>query len=405
MKKTAFPLDNARVPFPHVAGTRRRRRTGRRLPRTLAALTALAASATLATSAQAESNLTLYGIIDGGLTYVNGGTGAHVTRADDGVLNPNRWGLKGDEDLGNGIHTLFTLESGFSLNTGTSHQDGRLFGRQAWVGVADNGLGTISLGRQYDFTWDYISPFNITAFGSGYALHQGDFDRTAGDWFDNSIKFSSVSVGGFSVGAMYAFSNRGNDFHNGSGWSLGARYADGPLNVGVAYTQLNQTALDPYAQIGVTSFLGRPVATVLPNGGVVDLYDTTPLTVDKLDTLATRASYAFGRLTLAGNVTYTTIHGVDGASSAMTVYETGGTYDITSALQGVLGYQHTRFEATRWNQMSAALVYSLSKRTQIYVSGDYLVASAGTYAVIGYSFTPSGNNRQSDLRIGLSHSF
>jgi outer membrane protein OmpU len=380
-------------------------RSGGCLARGLAWAALAAGAATLvSTAAHAQDEATLYGVIDAGVTYVTGPRGSHELRADDGVLNPNRFGLKGREDLGDGLHAIYTLESGFRLNTGESNQDGRLFGRQAWVGL-ENGLGSLTLGRQYDFTWDYVAPFNISAFGSGYALHQGDFDRTAGDWFDNAIKFSSADFGGFSVGAMYAFSNRENSFHAGSGWSLGARYAHGPFTAAVAYTQFNQAGLDPYAQIGVTSFMGHTAAVEAPDGSVTDPYAENPLVVDKVGTLGGGASYAFDRLTLAGNITYTRIRGADGESSAMTVYEAGGTYNITSALQGVLGYQHTRFEAAHWNQASAALVYSLSKRTQVYVSGDYLVASAGTHAVIGDSFTPAAGNRQSDLRVGMSHSF
>jgi outer membrane protein OmpU len=47
----------------------------------------------------------------------------------------------------------------------------------------------------------------------------------------------------------------------------------------------------------------------------------------------------------------------------------------------------------------------LSKRTDVYLSGDYLRASDGVNAVIGYSFTPSSSSTQADVRIGMRHSF
>jgi outer membrane protein OmpU len=69
------------------------------------------------------------------------------------------------------------------------------------------------------------------------------------------------------------------------------------------------------------------------------------------------------------------------------------------------GYQHTRFERNHWNQGSLGLHYLLSKRTDVYLSGDYLCASDGVNAVIRYSFTPSSSNIQADVRIGMRHSF
>ncbi len=69
------------------------------------------------------------------------------------------------------------------------------------------------------------------------------------------------------------------------------------------------------------------------------------------------------------------------------------------------GYQFTAFEGHKWNMGSLGLHYLLSKRTDVYVSGDYLKASSGVNAVIGYSFTPSTSSTQSDVRIGIRHSF
>jgi outer membrane protein OmpU len=89
----------------------------------------------------------------------------------------------------------------------------------------------------------------------------------------------------------------------------------------------------------------------------------------------------------------------------MHVYETGGTYQVTPATLLVLGYQHTTFEAHSWNQVTAAALYSLSKRTQVYISSDYLRASAGVDPVIGGSFAPSLAGQQTDVRVGIYHAF
>src|SRR5262245_38630711 len=100
-----------------------------------------------AVSAHAQSSVTLYGVIDAGLIYVNNVNGAHQYAAQAGWYQGNRWGLYGTEDLGGGYQAIFRLESGFSVQTGALGQGGALFGRQAYVGLASP-YGTVTLGRQ-----------------------------------------------------------------------------------------------------------------------------------------------------------------------------------------------------------------------------------------------------------------
>ena len=75
-----------------------------------------------------------------------------------GNLSGSRWGIKGKEELGNGLAAIFQLEDGFDITNGTSGQGGRLFGRQAYVGLSDTRFGTVTLGRQYDSVVDYLQP-------------------------------------------------------------------------------------------------------------------------------------------------------------------------------------------------------------------------------------------------------
>ncbi|CAE6722763.1 porin [Paraburkholderia nemoris] len=362
----------------------------------------------ISASANAQSGVTLYGIIDAGITYVNNTGGSHVVKFDDGVAYGNRWGIKGTEDLGGGLSTVFALESGFHLGTGKLAFGGAEFGRQAYVGLK-NQWGTLSFGNQLDMTNEMVSGYNISAWGSGYAIHQGDFDRMNGDRLPNSVKFISQEFSGLKFGGMYSFGGVAGDFHQNSAYSLGAHYANGPFTMGAAYTQLNNPsgiyAFDPYAMIGTSTFLGRPTISVNPGtGAITDLYSNTPFTVDKQGTFGVGASYAIGTVTLNGNYTYTTIKAY-GNSSHMQVGEGGAICQVTPAFSAIGGYQYTNFEGHHWNQGTLGLHYLLSKRTDVYVSGDYLKASSGVNAVIGYSFTPSTTSTQSDVRIGMRHSF
>ena len=75
-------------------------------------------------AAHAQSSVTLYGLIDAGVSYVNNssstvtGHSNSLTKYDDGVAQGSRWGLKGSEDLGNGLKAIFTLENGFNSGNG-----------------------------------------------------------------------------------------------------------------------------------------------------------------------------------------------------------------------------------------------------------------------------------------------
>lgn len=373
------------------------------------ALSAIALATMLMSGAcHAQSSVTLYGIIDGGVTWVNNAGGSHQVKFDDGISYANRFGLKGTEDLGGGLKAVFELESGFHLGNGQIANGGSLFGRAAYVGLQSD-WGTLTFGNQIDMTQEMVYLFNVTAWASGYAINQGDFDRMNGDHLPNAIKFMSNTYAGFQFGGMYSFSNTPGDFHTGSAWSVGAQYQHGDFAMGTAYTQLNNPsgiyAFDPYAMIGVSSFFGRPTVSVDPaTGAVTDLYASDSFPVDKQGTFGVGASYVINAVTLSGDFTYTQIKAL-GESEHMLVAEGGVNWQVTPAFSAIGGYQYTHFDGHHWNQLSAGLHYLLSKNTDVYLSGDWLKASQGVDAVIGYSFTPSSTSTQADVRIGMRHSF
>ncbi|MDR6201422.1 putative porin [Paraburkholderia graminis] len=99
---------------------------------------AVVAAGLFSASAFAQSSVALYGVMDTGIEYVShaNAAGGHVMRMP-GITGelPSRWGMRGSEDLGRGLQALFVIESGFNVRGGDSGQGGRLFGRQAWVGL------------------------------------------------------------------------------------------------------------------------------------------------------------------------------------------------------------------------------------------------------------------------------
>ncbi len=216
-------------------------------------LLAAALAAGFTGAAHAETSVVLYGIVDAGVGYEQ----TKVTQGDnwtktrdigliDGVKGGNRWGLKGAEDLGNGTSAIFQLESGFTLGNGRSTLGGRLFGRQAYVGLKGENWGTLSLGRQYNIAEKFIAP--LSPFGVSYkqaGVLNGAFGASTYARMDNSIKFMTPSLSGFRLGIGYAGKNTKTESEMGgvretekntSNWiTVGAGYENGPIEIGVSY--------------------------------------------------------------------------------------------------------------------------------------------------------------------------
>ncbi len=161
------------------------------MKKTLLAVAVTTCAASGAAFAQ-SSNVTLYGIADAGISFqshVNGGANGSgsVTGVTSGGLSGSRWGLRGTEDLGNNLKGIFVLESGFDIDTGKSAQGGRLFGRQAYVGLQGD-YGAVTLGRQQNALYDLFGAYDPMALGPTYSLNSVDnqFNGRA----DNAIKYT-----------------------------------------------------------------------------------------------------------------------------------------------------------------------------------------------------------------------
>ena len=170
-----------------------------------------------------------------------------------------RWGLRGKEDLGDGLHAVFQLESGFDSRNGRSLQGGRLFGRQATVGLLNARWGELRLGRQYNAATRYFLDMLGPAFGGFSLLHTGyGLGMTSASFprYDNQIFYQTPSMGGIKAAAGYAFSV--NDTRNAeTGYATAnntraitaaLQYARGPLSAFLGYDQLNASRLLSAAQ-------------------------------------------------------------------------------------------------------------------------------------------------------------
>ncbi|WP_191002342.1 porin [Cupriavidus pauculus] len=368
---------------------------------------------TMAGAAQAQSlipqsSVQLYGLIDTAIAFQTNQIAAtnaagRATRSGSavgivpGFFNGSRWGLLGSEDLGGGTTAVFRLEAGFSPDTGVSLQGGRLFGRQAWVGLNAD-YGQITFGRQYSVPFDILLPFDTIGWGNTGASDVW-VQLLEGSRMDNSLKYQQ-NVGPLKIEAAYTFGEFAGGASAGSIYSAGLNYTSGPLVLGA----VGQQARDP----------NRNKQT---NAGVGAAYAIGPVTLHGYY-LYTRRDGAFAPSTsqdflptYGTNAQYYANPGMTGTGSSTAprtdhVFQFGTTYQATQAwvLKAAVIYDAARDvnpAGQSGNKLSAFLIgdYFFSKRTDTYLATAYnRVGSAlsGAYA---------GRNDSIGVFLGMRHRF
>ena len=203
----------------------------------------LALLAVFSTSALAQSNVSIYGVVDAGLVRESGGPAGTVTNLSSGIASGSRIGFKGKEDLGGGVAAIFQIENGFNADTGAAGQGGVLFGRQAFVGLTGK-FGAVTLGRQY-------TPYYKTLRDIGDPFGAVSLAGRAGNLFvtntraDNMVEYVSPSFAGIRADLAYGAGEVAGDSSKNRmlGGSIG--YAGGPFTAQLAYHRIeNATATD-----------------------------------------------------------------------------------------------------------------------------------------------------------------
>ncbi|MBF8803514.1 porin [Pseudomonas asiatica] len=339
----------------------------------------------------------IYGLFDYGLTYVSNEGGNSKLSARDGVNYGNRIGLSGSQDLDYGLKAIFTLEHGFYLNDGTITQNGKTWGRQAFAGLQHEKYGTLTVGRQYDFIWDYLTQLNIGGYASTYAGHSGDLDRISGWRVDRSIKYQSPDYDGFKFGVMYGSDEpayAGQNTGDSKTVSFGATYANKDWGLSGAYVKVDNSAIYPEFQIGVQELFGKP----LPFNG-------TPTIVDQ-EIGIVGGFYQLGKTTLVANTALVRLT-QDGERADQHVYEIGGLYPFTAKTSGILAYQYSEFEDHDFNQFTFGLKHDITPKFWAYASYSILRASGDILANQGAGFylDNSTTNHQDTARVALVYKF
>lgn len=326
------------------------------MKKSLIALAVLAAAG----AASAQSSVQLYGIADvwfGSLksqavTESSEGklVGERQTGLFDGGVSNSRFGLKGSEDLGGGLKAIFTLEQGFSLDTGAAGtvpgktgDSAAAFSREATVGLEGN-FGTVKLGKQFN-AFDDVSGAASSVFDSDLAPINTVFLSTAAATNPaNSIKYISPSFNGFTGSVSYAFSeDKTGGQSAGKQYALSGQYANGPLTVGLGYANFDLNA-------GDLTFTG--------SGDGIDA-----------NALRLNGSYNFGPAVLKGS--FGRVKEKDVADYKANEYEIGVDVPLASNLTLSAGYAQSKGKVdgdtvNKNTGFGAAVAYSLSKRTLTY---------------------------------------
>jgi predicted porin len=339
-------------------------------------------------AAHAQSNVTLYGIIDSGVDYISNVGGKRQESLGTGVQSPNLFGFRGSEDLGGGLSANFVLEGQFSADTGSSI--GNLLGHQTYLGLSDTEWGSLTAGNQMDFmftslavrrygpmfpfiSFQYLRQGPFNGLGPGGAF---DFDRVGGEHIASTIKYETPDFDGFKFGAMQGLGGQPGSFSQNSSQSFGTDYAYGPFQIDAAYTYVKYPTIDN-GNSGIRNWgIGGRMAV---GQGFVDVLYTS-----------TRNTFTGGQVN---------------------VYEVGGLYPIAPSTYISAAYQFMKgndvLNGNKANQFNLTLDYSLSKRTDLYTGVTYQRTAGdgnGAQAQI-ILFGPADGSNQAGFRVGMRHFF
>ena len=217
-------------------------------------LAAIFAGSFAAVTAHAQSNVTIYGIVDAGIVRETGGSGGDVTKVTSGIGSQSRIGFRGVEDLGGDLSAIFTLESGYKIDDGSLDSTNTLFNRQAFVGLKSKTLGTVTIGRQYNPLYNAMSQV-ADPFGAGYAGSIKNLFPAGGvnTRVSNAIVYQTPSFSGFTVDGLYALGEQSGDNTAGRLFSVGLSYTGNGLNVRLVHSNRNNDT----AATGTTAAVNR----------------------------------------------------------------------------------------------------------------------------------------------------
>lgn len=286
-----------------------------------------------APAAQAQSSVTLYGLIDEFAQVVNTGNGYTGAIGSSGQW-ASRIGLRGTEDIGGGNFVNFDLQNGFNPNDGTFASPGVMFNRQAWIGISGR-WGEVRAGRQNSPVFNDqggLDAFGASTQASGFSNFMTFTVRTS-----NTLSYTSPVISGLQFSVYTGFGDAGGLRSAGASYQGDVTYSTGPFSAvfaAQAVRSADNSTSDRTEEAGVSYRVGK---TTMYLGWSGSKWDDIDLNVN--------------------------------------VYGASALYQITPAAGIALGYTYLHDETGQGDnaqQVAALYTYALSKRTSIYSAVSFL---------------------------------
>ncbi|MGX0135369.1 putative porin [Cupriavidus metallidurans] len=350
-------------------------------------LFAAIAGGLLAQGAQAQSSVTLYGVVTTSIQYVN-----HVQNTNNGVLAPgsgsdvfmnssgiaqSRFGLRGIEDLGGGLQSLFVLENQFNTDNGQMGNGGLLFGRQAYLGL-QNQWGKLTFGRQYTSAFLIMGSFTPAAYAPEFEPVVG---IAGANFRENNMVQYQGTFGPVSLMTHWSFGERTGTFAAGSAYGIGASYQSGPFGVAAAYDEVKTLNTAQASGASGSNDYGRDMRAMVAGSYRLGLVKMV-------------AGYRWGNSVAPSTGTPTLLPHRDN------MYWAGVSWDATAALRLTAAYYYDDIkDATiagqhvnpkNPQQYLALADYNLSKRTDVFFAVMYARNASLNWDNISY--LPNGQS-------------
>ena len=361
------------------------------MKKSLIALAVLAASG----AAMAQSSVTLYGVADAGVTYLNGADNWSGVTSGNNLTS--RLGFRGVEDLGGGLKANFVIEGGFNLDNGDGASsyagakagEGFQFKRRSTVGLS-GGFGEVRMGRELTAAYNATARYDVFgSVGIGQSRLWADgaiadpinnVNANAGavttnQRISNALTYVSPDFSGFKVGVNYGFGETTNGNSDSGYLGAGLMYDNGPLSLGLGLERLNS---------GLNSDA-----------------------VSDIDAWSLGGSYDFGVAKLLAGYRVSTVDRATGENKLSGAY-LAATAPVGA---GTVRVSYNRYENELANvkgkadQFAVGYVYGLSKRTSVYGTYAYIKNKDGANL---YNLGSGGlktNGSQQGVQVGVSHAF
>jgi predicted porin len=344
----------------------------------------------VASTAALANGVTVYGRLDTSMAkQTNQPTQLNHSNWDTSVI-----GVKGSEDLGNGLTASFQLEGGLNSTTGETHNNGSLaavFNRLANIKLSSESMGTVGAGMQ-------LSPF-IAAALTGTATNNESF-------------YVPMLVMGNAAGATTYVQDSRNGVTAGTTTAAGTRGFFIPSSVSYTSPNIGGVTVSVLSQLGGANtsvqdanqkYRAMSISYSAGDLSAAFGYEDNPTQAAKTTSLA--AAYMFGSLRVAGG--YITSNPTAAGSDLNTLHG-GFSYPLAESLSASLNYAKND-ATTKQEVTTAGLLYNISKRTYAY--GILSRGTAGALALYGSGnragtiTAGAGNGTSTGYAVGIGHNF